>query len=546
MFLTGSIFPIIIFVGAFLLNFIALYYDSLAHIPFGTMMVMLLLWVFVVMPLTLCGVLVGRSVSDESTLVTPIPKVIPSKQTYQSLWFHLVFGGLFPFGSIFIEMYFVFTAFWQLKYYYVFGFLLLVYIILIIVTACSSVISTYFLLNSEDYRWQWVSFATGASTSAYVYLYAVYYFMNKTRMTGFLEAVVSTQSTGYELVESNIKINFKEKIDTFILCTVSLSQEKRDAFAKAVQNEYWFEFFLDGLPIWGWVGEVNDDGPHVYTHFEFNIKYNEDRVIEVRLEERNPVELKVDGELKFSYSVAWEQTSEPFEARFDKYLDNKFFEHQVHWFSLFNSCMMVVFLVAIVMVILMRTLKKDLARFNQNPDEAEDPAGIDFGWKQVSGDVFRQPSNLPLFSALVGSGTQLVTLVFFLILLSIIFYHNRPFSRHGTLVTTFVVLYSLTSLVAGYVSGRYYKRNKGKNWIWCMFLTGSIFPIIIFVGAFLLNFIALYYDSLAHIPFGTMMVMLLLWVFVVMPLTLCGVLVGRSVSDESTLVTYVSLVTSLP
>eukprot|EP01126_Amoeba_proteus_P001949 TRINITY_DN10607_c0_g1_i10.p1 TRINITY_DN10607_c0_g1~~TRINITY_DN10607_c0_g1_i10.p1 ORF type:complete len:209 (-),score=37.94 TRINITY_DN10607_c0_g1_i10:94-720(-) len=208
--------------------------------------------------------------------------------------------------------------------------------------------------------------------------------------------------------------------------------------------------------------------------------------------------------------------------------------------------MMVVFLVAIVMVILMRTLKKDLARFNQNPDEAEDPAGIDFGWKQVSGDVFRQPSNLPLFSALVGSGTQLVTLVFFLILLSIIFYHNRPFSRHGTLVTTFVVLYSLTSLVAGYVSGRYYKRNKGKNWIWCMFLTGSIFPIIIFVGAFLLNFIALYYDSLAHIPFGTMMVMLLLWVFVVMPLTLCGVLVGRSVSDESTLVTYVSLVTSLP
>eukprot|EP01126_Amoeba_proteus_P001950 TRINITY_DN10607_c0_g1_i13.p1 TRINITY_DN10607_c0_g1~~TRINITY_DN10607_c0_g1_i13.p1 ORF type:complete len:229 (-),score=33.35 TRINITY_DN10607_c0_g1_i13:349-1035(-) len=187
MFLTGSIFPIIIFVGAFLLNFIALYYDSLAHIPFGTMMVMLLLWVFVVMPLTLCGVLVGRSVSDESTLVTPIPKVIPSKQTYQSLWFHLVFGGLFPFGSIFIEMYFVFTAFWQLKYYYVFGFLLLVYIILIIVTACSSVISTYFLLNSEDYRWQWVSFATGASTSAYVYLYAVYYFMNKTRMTGFLQ-----------------------------------------------------------------------------------------------------------------------------------------------------------------------------------------------------------------------------------------------------------------------------------------------------------------------------------------------------------------------
>ena len=44
-------------------------------------------------------------------------------------------GGILPFGSIFIEMYFVFTAFWQYKYYYVFGFLLLVYIILLVVTS---------------------------------------------------------------------------------------------------------------------------------------------------------------------------------------------------------------------------------------------------------------------------------------------------------------------------------------------------------------------------------------------------------------------------
>ena len=30
-------------------------------------------------------------------------------------------SGLLPFGSIFIEMYFIFTSFWNYKYYYVYG-----------------------------------------------------------------------------------------------------------------------------------------------------------------------------------------------------------------------------------------------------------------------------------------------------------------------------------------------------------------------------------------------------------------------------------------
>ena len=49
--------------------------------------------------------------------------------------------------------YFIFTSFWQYKIYYVFGFMLLVYFILVIVTVCVTIVSTYFLLNAEDYRW---------------------------------------------------------------------------------------------------------------------------------------------------------------------------------------------------------------------------------------------------------------------------------------------------------------------------------------------------------------------------------------------------------
>ena len=66
--------------------------------------------------------------------------------------------------------------------------MLLVYIILVIVTICVTIVSTYFLLNSEDYRWQWVSFLSASSTAGYVFLYSVYYFFVKTHMTGFFQA----------------------------------------------------------------------------------------------------------------------------------------------------------------------------------------------------------------------------------------------------------------------------------------------------------------------------------------------------------------------
>lgn len=44
-----------------------------------------------------------------------------------------------PFGAIFIEMYFVFTAFWNYKFYYVYGFMALVFIILTIVIVCVTI-----------------------------------------------------------------------------------------------------------------------------------------------------------------------------------------------------------------------------------------------------------------------------------------------------------------------------------------------------------------------------------------------------------------------
>ena len=61
--------------------------------------------------------------------------------------------------------------------------MLLVFLILAVVTVCVTIVVTYFLLNNEDYRWAWTSFAAAGSTSIYVFLYAVYYFFVKTKVS---------------------------------------------------------------------------------------------------------------------------------------------------------------------------------------------------------------------------------------------------------------------------------------------------------------------------------------------------------------------------
>lgn len=61
---------------------------------------------------------------------------------------------------------------------------------------------------------------------------------------------------------------------------VTLTSKDVEAFTEAVKNQYWFEFFLDDLPIWGWIGEVGEeDGKvYIYTTHEVTVKFNTDQV----------------------------------------------------------------------------------------------------------------------------------------------------------------------------------------------------------------------------------------------------------------------------
>ena len=126
--------------------------------------------------------------------------------------------------------------------------------------------------------------------------------------------------------------------------------------AFAVSNHYWYQLFVDELPVWGMVGEILADEdvineieahverPHgiaeatfLYTHKNFTIAYHDDRVIEVNMTSEGAVPIAAGATFDLTYSVHWVEVETPFEQRFNRYLENNFFEHQIHWFSLFNS-----------------------------------------------------------------------------------------------------------------------------------------------------------------------------------------------------------------
>ncbi|KAL1533840.1 Transmembrane 9 superfamily member 1 [Salvia divinorum] len=338
---------------------------------------------------------------------------------------------------------------------------------------------------------------------------------------------------GNELIDSQIEIKFKRDVDKTSICEIELEAAKVKQFKDAIDNSYWFEFFMDDLPLWGFVGEALPDRTHdnrhvLLTHKNLVINYNENQIIHVNLTQENAQPLEEGRVLEMTYSVKWVPTNILFARRFDVYLDYPFFEHQIHWFSVFNSFMMVIFLTGLVSMILMRTLRNDYAKYAREDDDLETlerDVNEESGWKLVHGDVFRPTQNLALLSAVVGTGAQLSTLVLLVIIVAIV---GMLYIGRGAIVTTFIVCYAFTSFIAGYVSGGMYSRHGGKSWIKSMILTASLFPFLCFGIGLILNTVAIFYGSLAAIPFGTMVVVFVIWAFISFPLALLGTVVGRN------------------
>ncbi|XP_040029465.1 transmembrane 9 superfamily protein member 5 isoform X2 [Gasterosteus aculeatus] len=234
-----------------------------------------------------------------------------------------------------------------------------------------------------------------------------------------------------------------------------------------------------------------------------------------------PGTFEADVSVVYTYSVTFqENNSIKWASRWD-YILVSMPHTNIQWFSIMNSLVIVLFLSGMVAMIMLRTLHKDIARYNQVDQE---DAQEESGWKQVHGDVFRPPRKGMLLSVFLGQGTQIFIMTFITLFLACLGFLS-PANR-GALMTCSVVLWVLLGTPAGYVSARLYKTFGGEKWKTNVLLTALLCPGIVFADFFLMNLILWVEGSSAAIPFGTLVAILALWFGISVPLTFIGAYFG--------------------
>lgn len=224
---------------------------------------------------------------------------------------------------------------------------------------------------------------------------------------------------------------------------------------------------------------------------------------------------KESAQILWTYSVQWQLTQTKWMHRWDDYLANT--DSQIHWFSIINSLMIVLFLTGMVAMIMMRTLRADVRRYNsmEPNEEAEET-----GWKLVHGDVFRPPRRPMLLAVLIGSGVQVFGMTVITMVFAVLGFLS-PANR-GMLVTAVVVLFVVMGVFAGYFSTRAYKTFKGVHWKKNTIMTAFAFPGVILAIFFIIDLFMYGQKSSSGVPVGTVFSIIALWCGISVPLVFFG------------------------
>ncbi|KAB2028215.1 hypothetical protein ES319_D05G083900v1 [Gossypium barbadense] len=347
--------------------------------------------------------------------------------------------------------------------------------------------------------------------------------------------------SGDRLTSALYKLNFRENKVAETLCHKKLEGDDVAKFRDAVINDFYFQMYYDDLPFWGFVGKIEEDSwtlekkslkYFLFKHVQFDVLYNGNQIIEVHAigDPNQVVDITEDVgvDVQFTYSVVWNTTSAAFDTRMDRYsrASSLPIHLKIHWFSFINSVITIMLLIGLLTLLFMRRLRNDLRTFSTG-DEEDDK---EVGWKYIHGDVFRYPRNKSLFCAVMGVGTQLLTLVcslFVLVCLGILYPYNR-----GTLCTALVILYSLTSGVAGYTTASFHCQFAETGWERSVLLAGIMYAGPLFVIGSILNVVAVSYGATVALPFGTIMVIILLYAFLTIPLLVLGGVIGYLFRSE--------------
>ncbi|KAI0355555.1 Nonaspanin [Trametes cingulata] len=347
-----------------------------------------------------------------------------------------------------------------------------------------------------------------------------------------------------------------------VLCVETVPPEDAKFINDRIREDYAINWLVDGLPaaetkVDRRTGDVffdmgfnlgNDDEefqdmPALHNHYEVSLRYHSPspgiyRIVGVLVwptSRGGSQDVPSNGELdceasvpplilsetgnttvRYTYTVLWEESDTPWATRWDNYLH--IFDPRIHWFSLINAIIVVLFLCVMVSMILLRTVSRDISRYNAI-DLSED-VQEDWGWKLVHGEVFRTPQNPMALSVLVGNGAQLCAMVAVTLVFALLGFLSP--SNRGSLATVMMICWTFFGGIGGYISSRVYASLGGTNKRRNSFFTATIMPTVVFAIVFLLDLFLIAAGSSGAVPFGTLLVIIVLWFGISAPLSAVG------------------------
>ncbi|KAJ9551174.1 hypothetical protein OSB04_015219 [Centaurea solstitialis] len=512
-------FPGIALLILFALNFLLWRSKSIAAIPFSLFVILVLLWFCITIPLTIVGGYFGAKAPhiEYPVRINQVLREIPVKK-YPS-WLLVLGGGALSFGDH-------------------------------------------------------LSVKVNSLTSIHTEIPYSYYSLPFCQPPEGVED--SPQNLGELLMGDRIQNSpYKFKMHTnetniFLCQTKPLSSDEFKSLSNRIEEMYEVNLILDDLPAiryakrsdyrfcWNGypIGIRVVDSYYVFNHLKFTVfvrKYEEEGTNVVVGFEVEPCSFKHNAEslkglktygkypskidcynhivsmaikenepVAFTYEVAFVESDIKWGSRFDVY--SKTVGAQVDWFSILNSLIVIIILAGIILVIFLRTVSRNLTRFEELDKQGQAEMNEELsGWKVVVADVFRAPSHPTLLCVMVGDGVWILGTAVVTIAFAALGFVSP--ASCGTLVAGTLNFSMILGILAGYVAVCMWQTiscGDHKGWVSVSWKVACFFPGITFLILFALNFLLWRSSSTAAIPFSLFVILVFIWFCITIPLTFLG------------------------
>jgi len=93
---------------------------------------------------------------------------------------------------------------------------------------------------------------------------------------------------------SPYEISFQDSVDWRLLCKTNLDTAELEKLKKAIQNNYFFEMFVEDLPMWGYIGDTAEEDfianevegtgrAYLFPHLHFYLGYNKNKIVSAKV-----------------------------------------------------------------------------------------------------------------------------------------------------------------------------------------------------------------------------------------------------------------------